>query len=101
VCVCVCVCVCVYTGVGLTSNLELLANRGALVARNPSNFVLMKFQLDSASDMHFSAREAMMRQLNLSNPMTYVVCVCVSVCVCERERECVCVCVYYIRIDCS
>jgi len=60
-------------GVGMTSNLELLANRGALLARNPSNFVLMKFQLDSMSDMHYSAREAMMRHLNLSNPMTYVV----------------------------
>lgn len=60
-------------GIGMTSNLELLANRGALLSRNPSNFVLMKFQLDSGSDMHFSAREAMMRTLNLTNPMTYVV----------------------------
>ena len=59
-------------GVGMTSNLELLANRGALMSSNPYNFVLMKFQLDSGADMHFSAREAMMRSLNLSNPMTYV-----------------------------
>jgi hypothetical protein len=35
--------------------------------------VLIKFQLDAAGDMHASARQAMMTNLNLTNPMTYVV----------------------------
>ena len=60
-------------GVGMSSNMELLANRGFMMQNNGNNFVLMKFQLDRNSDMHASARESMMKQLNLSNPMTYVV----------------------------
>eukprot|EP00960_Hanusia_phi_P036448 752321-Hanusia_phi.AAC.2 len=60
-------------GVGMSSNMELLANRGFMMQNNVNNFVLMKFQLDKDSDMHASARESMMKQLNLSNPMTYVV----------------------------
>jgi len=63
----------VSVGCGLTSNLELLANRGSLVAANRNNFVLIKFQLDMDADIHASAKQAMMRQLNLTNPMTYIV----------------------------
>mmetsp|Transcript_66887 Transcript_66887/g.158627 ORF Transcript_66887/g.158627 Transcript_66887/m.158627 type:complete len:465 (+) Transcript_66887:108-1502(+) len=60
-------------GIGVTSNMELLANRGQLFEQNENNFVLIKFQLDAAGDMHASARQAMMTNLNLTNPMTYVV----------------------------
>ena len=63
----------VSVGVGLQSNLELLANRGVVLPANPNNFVLLKFQLDMGADMHASARLAMLGQLNLSSPMTYIV----------------------------
>eukprot|EP00286_Rhodomonas_abbreviata_P013358 CAMPEP_0181317922 /NCGR_PEP_ID=MMETSP1101-20121128/16728_1 /TAXON_ID=46948 /ORGANISM="Rhodomonas abbreviata, Strain Caron Lab Isolate" /LENGTH=461 /DNA_ID=CAMNT_0023425351 /DNA_START=427 /DNA_END=1809 /DNA_ORIENTATION=- len=63
----------VSVGIGQTSNLELLANRGLLLQSNRNNFVLMKFQLDMSGDMHATARQAMMGQLNLSNPQTYIV----------------------------
>ena len=63
----------VSVGIGMTSNLELLANRGVIHPYNGNNFVLLKFQLDMAADMHASARQAMLSQLNLTNPMTYIV----------------------------
>jgi len=60
-------------GIGVTSNMELLANRGQLFTENPNNFVLIKFQLDQTGDMHAAARQAMMTSLNLTTPTTYVV----------------------------
>ena len=60
-------------GCGLTSNLELLANRGSVLPTNRNNFVLIKFQLDPESDIHAGARQAMMTKLNLTSPMTYIV----------------------------
>ena len=63
----------VSVGVGLQSNLELLANRGVVLPANPNNFVLLKFQLDAAADMHAQARLTMLARLNLTSPMTYIV----------------------------
>jgi hypothetical protein len=60
-------------GCGLTSNLELLANRGSVLPTNRNNFVLIKFQLDPESDMHAGARQSMLGKLNLTSPMTYIV----------------------------
>mmetsp|Transcript_59859 Transcript_59859/g.140951 ORF Transcript_59859/g.140951 Transcript_59859/m.140951 type:complete len:465 (-) Transcript_59859:243-1637(-) len=63
----------VSVGIGMTSNMELLANRGLMLPANRNNFVLMKFGLDMGGDMHASARQTMMLQLNLTNPQTYIV----------------------------